>query len=82
MIWVQGICARSCVIQKRVAYFDCTVALGDSCAALSHAALPSSSLPASLVQPRWYRAMVGVAEWHKSFVDLILASTIVHLRSR
>lgn len=38
-------------LQKRVAYFDCTVAPGGSCAALSHAEPPSFSLPASLVRP-------------------------------
>jgi hypothetical protein len=69
------------VIQKRVAYFDYTAVLGDSCVALSHAELPSFSLPASLVRPHSPLAMVGVAGWHRNFVDLTLRRN-VHRRSR
>jgi hypothetical protein len=59
--WVQDIDMTGViVIQKRVAYFDCTVALGDNFAALSRAGLPSFSLPASLVRPHSRHAMVGV----------------------
>ena len=35
---------ENCVIQKRVAYFDCIAVLDGSYAALSHVGLPSSSL--------------------------------------
>ena len=42
---------ENCVIQKRVAYFDCTAVLGGSYAALSPVELPSFSLLASLVRP-------------------------------
>jgi hypothetical protein len=62
----------NCVIQKREAYFDYTVVLDDNYAALSHVGLPSVSLLASPVRPHSRHAMVGVADWHKSSVDLIL----------
>ena len=52
-----------------MAYFDYTAALGGSCAALSHAELPSFSLPASLVRPRLHLVMAGVAGWRRSFVN-------------
>jgi hypothetical protein len=53
------------VIQKRVAYFGCTVALGGSFATLSHAGQPFFSSPASLVQPHSHPEMVGVVGWHR-----------------
>jgi hypothetical protein len=60
--WVQDIDMTGViVIQKRVAYFDCTVALGGSFAALSRAGLPSFASPASLVRPHLRHATVGVA---------------------
>jgi hypothetical protein len=61
--------AELCVIQKvqkRVAYFDCTAAPGDSCGAPSRAALPSSSSPASPARPRWHHGMAGAAGWRRS----------------
>lgn len=68
--WVQGIMTnRSFIQQKRVAYFDCTAALDDSCAALFHAELPSFSLPASLVRLHLRHARVDVAGLRRSFVD-------------
>jgi hypothetical protein len=65
--WVQGIddwvlMYGICVIQKEVAYFGCTAALGDSCAALAHVVLPSVFLPALLVLPHLRHAMVGVVD--------------------
>ena len=60
---------RLCVIQKvqkRVAYFDCTAAPGDSCGALSHAVLPSSSSPASPARPHSRHGRVGAAGWRRS----------------
>jgi hypothetical protein len=66
------------VIQKRVAYFDCTAALGDSCAALSHAVLPSFSSPASLVRPHLRHEMVGVVGWHKNLVHSTPKMTANH----
>ena len=52
----------NCVIQKREAYFDCTVVLDDNYAALSHVGLPSVSLLASPVRPHSRHAMVGAAD--------------------
>ena len=63
---------ENCVIQKRVAYFDCTAVLDDSCAALAHVGLPSVSLLASLVRPHSRHEKVGGVGWHRSSVDLIL----------
>lgn len=71
----------NCVIQKRVAYFDCTVALGDNCAALARVELPSFFLPASLVRPRLPHEMAGVAGSHRSSVDSTLRRTS-RLRNR
>jgi hypothetical protein len=68
------------VIQKRVAYFDYTVALGDSCAVLSRAELPSVSSLASLVRPHLLPARVGVAGWRRSSGDSTLRRT-AHRRS-
>jgi hypothetical protein len=79
-----GIDVRMCyteIMQKRVAYFDCTAALDDSYAALSHAALPFFSLPASLVRPHLRREMVGVSDWRKSFAGSTLRRS-AHLQSR
>lgn len=68
--WVQGIGVRVIQkLQKRVAYFDCTAALGDNCGALSHVGLPSFASPASLVRPHLRHAMVGGAGWHRSSED-------------
>lgn len=50
------------MIQKRVAYFDYTVALGGSFVTLALSGPPSVSLPASLVRPRLRHAMVDVAD--------------------
>jgi hypothetical protein len=64
---------KICIMQKqRVAYFDCTAVPGDNSLTLSHAAQPSFSSLASLVQPRSRRAMVDVFGWRKSFGDLNL----------
>lgn len=70
-----------CVIQKRVAYFDYTAALGGSFAVLSHAVLPSFALPASLVRPRWHLGMEHVAGWRRSFASSNLRRS-AHRRSR
>ena len=71
--WVQNIDMTGIiVIQKRVAYFDCTVVLDDSFAALSRVGLPSFALPASLVRPRLRHGMVGVFGWRRNFGGLIL----------
>ena len=71
----------NCVIQKRVAYFDCTAVLDDSYAALSHVGLPSVFLLASLVRPHSHHAMAGVADWHRSSADLTLRRN-AHRRTR
>ena len=77
--WVQDIDMTGViVIQKRVAYFDCTVVLGDNSVALSLAELPSFSSPASLVRPRLRHAMVGDVDWHRNFVGSRLVKMPAH----
>jgi len=70
------VCLRELRLQ-----FDCTAALGDSCAALAHAGPPSFSSPASLVRPHSRHEMVDVAGWHRNLVHWTPRMT-AYLQSR
>jgi len=63
---MDGACVIQKKKQKRVAYFDCTAAPGDSSVDPSHAGPPFSSLPALLVRPHSRHVMVDVSDWRRS----------------